>query len=204
MLNETWKEQYDRMQRSFARLNLKNQHRDIIESRDILYHFCCDAFHLRDWIAATLGTDEATTKANTKQINQELIKASPELSACCDIANGFKHYVLHHKSYVTGAKLGHAQVVGEALTISMPMIIEHPDSGTADIAHEDGTWEFNVPLGSEKIAAAAREASWSLDTFEIDINGHKHDAHQVAAKAVAAWDQWLSGPSTIAAQLRST
>jgi hypothetical protein len=59
MLNETWKEQYDRMQRSFALLKQigerNAQPQDMIPPRDIVYNFCSDAFHLRVWIAATLG-----------------------------------------------------------------------------------------------------------------------------------------------------
>jgi hypothetical protein len=77
MLNETWKEQYDRMQRSFALLKQigerNAQPQDLIPARDVLYHFCCDAFHLRDWIAATLGTDEKSTRTPAKQIDNEVI-----------------------------------------------------------------------------------------------------------------------------------
>src|ERR1700745_457812 len=109
------------MERSFALLKQigerNAQPQDVIPARDVLYHFCCDAFHLRDWIAATVGTDEATTKAFTQQINNEVVHTSPELSACCDIANGSKHLVLHRKSYVTGTTQGHATVASQAINI---------------------------------------------------------------------------------------
>ena len=62
MLNETWKEQYDRMKRSFELLKQLGEPtplpQDVIPPRDVVYHFCCDVFHLRDWIAATIGTDK--------------------------------------------------------------------------------------------------------------------------------------------------
>lgn len=202
MLNETWKEQYDRMQRSFALLNQKNELRESVVARDILFHFCSDAFHLRDWIAATLGTDEATTAAFTKAISDEAIKPSPELSACCDIANGFKHFALHRKSYVTGTTQGHAEVTGQALSIYTTIIAENPTSGTANILYYDGTYEEDVPIGSEKYAAAMDDPGYFQNTFTIDINGQEHDAHDVATKAVAAWDQWLQGTSAVAALLR--
>jgi hypothetical protein len=201
MLSETWKEQYDRMHRSFALLNQKDQLRDVMEARDVLYHFCSDAFHLRDWIAASIGTDENSTKAIARQIDGEVILPSPELSACCDIANGYKHHVLHRRSYVTGTNQGYAEVVTQAITIATTIIVEDLASGTADVLHPDGSLETDVPLESESLAAASG-AGWVQDTFDIDINGQKHDAHDVATKAVAAWDQWLQGDSSIAAQLR--
>lgn len=186
MLNETWKEQYDRMQRSFARLNQKDQFCDMMDARDVLYHFCSDAFHLRDWIAADLGIGEASTNTIAYQINKEAIWPSLELSACCDIANGFKHHVVHRRSYVTGTKQGHAKDIGQALSIYTAIIVAGPASGTATVIHTDGTVETNVPLGSESLAAAEREAGWVQDTFTIDINDQERDAHDVAAKAVAA------------------
>lgn len=157
MLNETWKEQYDRMKRSFALFNQKDesfQGRGVMEARDVLYHFCSDAFHLRDWIAASVGTDENSTKVIARQIDSEVILPSPELSACCDIANGFKHHVLHRRSYVTRTNQGHAEVVSQALSIATTIIVEDLASGTADVLHPDGTFESNVPLESESLAAA--------------------------------------------------
>lgn len=200
MLNETWKEQYDRMQRSFKRLNEKNQLHTVGEARDLLYHFCCDAFHLRDWIAASLGTDKKTTEALARKLDNDVIFPSPELSACCDIANGSKHYVIHSKSYVTRTKQGHAEITGQAVSVATNFIMEDKASGTAKILRYDGTFEENVPLDSETYAAAMSDG-WFQDTFTIDINGRDHDGHVVAAKAVAAWDQWLQGSSPLAAQL---
>ena len=54
MLSETWEDQYRRMHRQYDLLKrTADQHKfeEIHErARDILYHFCCDAFHLKDWI----------------------------------------------------------------------------------------------------------------------------------------------------------
>lgn len=204
MLKETWKEQYERMQRSYALLNQKDQFRDAMAARDVLYHFCSDAFHLRDWIAATLGTNKATIEAFARRLDNEVILPSPELSACCDIAIGFKHYVLHRKSFVTGTHQGHAKVVSQAISLYTTIIVENTGLGTADILHPDGTFEAGVPLGSEALAAAESNPGWVQDTFTIDISGQERDAHDIATKAVAAWDQWLDGPSPMAAMLRQT
>ena len=206
MLQETWKEQYARMQRSFAllkQLGERNaQPQTVIPARDVFYHFCSDALHLRDWIAATLGTDERSTKLIAKQIDNEVILASPDLSACCDLANGFKHLVLHRRSYVTGTNQGHAQLVSHELNIYTTIVVEDPASGTAVVYHPDGTIEADVPLELESLSASAIDAGWVQDNFKVDINGQVHDGIDVATEAVAAWDLWLQGSSPIAAQLR--
>jgi hypothetical protein len=207
VLSETWKEQYDRMQRSFALLQQIGENNAqlpaLITATDVLYHFCADAYHLRDWIAATIGTDKASTEAAAKRIDTEAIEPSLELRACCDIANGFKHLVLHRKSYVTKTKQGHAKVVCHEISIYTTIRIEDYASGTATVLHPDGTLETDVPLellpepGSPEF-----HDGWVTDTFKIDINEQEYDARDVAVKAVAAWDLWLNGSSTLAAQLR--
>ena len=203
------------MQRSFGLLKQiggrNTQPQDVIPPRDVLYHFCSDAFHLRDWIAATVGTDESTTKALARQIDNEVVLLSPELSACCDVANGFKHLVLHRRSYVTGANQGHAEVVSHDVGIGVPPLrIEVRAFATAIVIHPDGTIDADPPPEPEPepepptVPASASDAGWVQDTFKIEINGQQHDARDVATKAVAAWDQWLAGTSPIATQLRST
>jgi hypothetical protein len=212
MLNETWKEQYDRMQRSFALLQQSGernaQPQDVIPARDVLYHFCSDALHLCDWIAATLGTDKASTETIKKQLTDDVIKPSPELSACADVANGFKHLALHRKSYVTGTNQGHAEVVSHGINVGLPTTrIEVKTSVDGVVTHPDGTTDANPPPvpspeAPEPTHAPANEDGWVQDTFKIDINGQEHDAQDVATKAVAAWDQWLRGDSSLAKQLR--
>ena len=87
-----WREQYDRMHRSYERLLavLCGEHPDARSSdtaRDALYHFFEDAYHLKDWIKAT------STPAIGKQI-EERIKVSKPLSLCADLCNGIKHFRL--------------------------------------------------------------------------------------------------------------
>jgi hypothetical protein len=156
---------------------------DALPARDVLYHFCCDAVHLCDWIAATLGTDKASSKAIADRLTNDVIKPSPELSACRDIANGFKHLVVHSKSYLTDTTQGHSEVVSHSINIGAP--------------------PMRAFVNREQAAPPATEQGWEQDTFKIDIKGHQHDAQDVATKAVAAWDQWLNGPSQLASQLRN-
>jgi hypothetical protein len=220
MLNETWRAQYDRMQRSFALLQ-RTYGQDpnpqtVIPPRDVVYHFCSDAFHLRDWIAATLGTDAQSTNAIARQLDNEMIFPSPELSACGDIANGFKHLVLHIRSLVTGARQGHAEVVSHSVNIGAPtMHVRFAATASATVTHPAPTWRRRVrdilarapkpaPTKAAPASAPVGPASddgWVQDTFTIDINGQEHDALDVATAAVKAWDQWLQGNSTLAAQL---
>ena len=210
MLNETWKEQYDRMKRSIERLKQIGEPtplpQDVIPARDVLYHFCCDAFHLRDWIAATVGTDPNSRKATARQLDNELIKPSPELSACRDIANGFKHLILDSPSYVTGTNQGHSEVVSQGIHISpAPERIHITSVATFRLTHPDGSIDADPAAPPPPPAPApASTGGYRKDTFMIDIGSQQHDAQDVATKAVAAWDQWLAGPSTTAAQLRQT
>lgn len=92
-----WREQYDRMHRSYERLLavLCGEHPDARSSdtaRDALYHFFEDAYHLKDWIKAT------STPAIGKQI-EERIKVSKPLSLCADLCNGIKHFRLDPKHH---------------------------------------------------------------------------------------------------------
>jgi hypothetical protein len=83
-----WREQYDRMQRSYEHLVAvsRGEHPDALSSdtaHDVLYHFFQDAYHLKDWIAATMP-------AIRGQI-EERIKDSKPLCLCADLCNGTKH-----------------------------------------------------------------------------------------------------------------
>ena len=72
VLNETWKEQYERMKRSYRLLDEIGQpiaqKQNVLPPGDVLFYFCCDVLHLRDWIAATFGTDRASTRAIAEQL----------------------------------------------------------------------------------------------------------------------------------------
>lgn len=209
MLKETWKDQYERMHRSHAlvqEIGEQNaQPQTVIPPLDVLYHFCCDVFHLRDWIAATLGgADKGKTERLTAKITKQAIRPSLELRACCDVANGSKHLELHGNSYVTNSTAGYAKVVSQDISIGAPQAsaILAAIAPTVAITHADGTTEA-IPPAPEPPAAPppARGTSWVQYAFKIDINGQHHDAQNVATKAVAAWEQWLKGNSSIAKQL---
>ena len=86
----SWQDQYARMLRSHRRV------KEALSKRvdpgdpdypplDAFYHFCCDALHLRDWIA-----DDIPAKASAAVA---AIKADVALSVCSDVANGGKHRV---------------------------------------------------------------------------------------------------------------
>lgn len=220
MLHETWRDQYDRMQRSHELLKQIGQPtlmpQEVIPARDVLYHFCSDAFHLRDWIADALGTDDPSRRAIAQQLDNDVIFPSPELSACCDVANGSKHSTLTRRSYVTRTTQGHAEVVSQNVTIGVPPIVTHvPPVIVAEAVVLTSTGERVESISADSVAAEEVAASpppvapatssggggYYQDTFTIDINGQQHDAQDVAVKAVAAWDQWINGPSALAAQL---
>lgn len=197
MLNETWNEQYDRMLRSFALLKQIGERRaqpqDVISARDVVYHFCCDAFHLRDWIAATLGIDEATMKIIARQIDTDVIVPSPELSACCDIANGFKHLTLHRRSYVTRTNQGYAELVSHGVTIGVPpMRLYVGTSANATVTHSDETTDAD-PAPEPQLPTApdpSGDEGWVQDTFKIDINASNTTLEMSLRKR---WRRGISG-----------
>ncbi len=213
MLHETWRDQYDRLQRSFELFKQVGEPtlmpQEVIPARDVLFHFCCDAFHLRDWIAADLSTDACRAKV-TQQLNDDVIFPSPELSACCDVANGSKHLTLTQPSYVTRTTQGHAEVVSHGITIGVAAAVVVLPKVVANAIVLTGTGEpvesvDADPAEAEEVAPpvpapATSSGGYYQDSFTIDINGQPHDAQDVAVKAMAAWDQWLTG-SPLAAQL---
>ena len=100
MLSEEWDDQYKRLHRSYQRL--KRAVDEYIDrddelhkeenSRDILYHFCADAYHLKDYIKNSTGQSPAIKQAVELLFDvQSNPKASTALAICADIANGFKH-----------------------------------------------------------------------------------------------------------------
>jgi hypothetical protein len=207
VLDETWREQYDRMQRSFELLKQVGEPtpkgQAVLPARDVLFHFCCDVFHLRDWIAAAVGTDKTSINQVGDQLTHDVIKPSRELSACSDVANGFKHLVLHGRSFVTGTTEGHSEVVSQGVEVSAVDKVRGTDAATFTLIESDGTVAAESVIPPSAPAPASSRVHRS-DTLVIDIDGQQHDAHQVAAKAVVAWDQWLAGPSPIAVRLRQT
>jgi hypothetical protein len=117
----TWRVQYDRMHRSLRQLQKAYEHvpsGDRGEAEDALYHFCCDAFHLRDWIQNSGVADEVkqdVRKLFRTQGNAE-DDVSVALAACADLANGSEHLVLTQKSYSDG---GYAEVDKCSVTLRL-------------------------------------------------------------------------------------
>ncbi|KAA0083274.1 hypothetical protein CIW52_12625 [Mycolicibacterium sp. P9-64] len=113
MLNETWEDQYRRMLRSYELVRTMTEPirkpREV-DHRDVLYHFCCDAFHLRDWIQNSDLSEEIRQTVGTL-FSWE---SSEALAACADIANGFKHLVLKSKPKSSGT---HAEIVRRTTVI---------------------------------------------------------------------------------------
>jgi hypothetical protein len=90
------------------------------------------------------------------QLKSELLDHSPELRACADIANASKHLVLDQKSWVTGAKQGHAEAIGHSVTVGVP-------TATATV------------IGDTVVYGQAGEG-YMQDTFVIDVGGQPRDA----------------------------
>jgi hypothetical protein len=92
--------------------------RQMERARDILFHFCSDAFHLRDWIISSIS-DESVETAVRKLFRDKdnPTNASTALAASADIANGFKHRELDHPSYTPG---GYATVLSHTQGIRLP------------------------------------------------------------------------------------
>ena len=95
---------------------------------DVLYHFCCDAFHLRDWIASDLDT--AVAKSAEALFRWDSGRCSIPLIVCADIANGLKHLRLDRRSYSPG---GHAMIVRQQRTI-------HKSA----MPHDETTWTITA------------------------------------------------------------
>lgn len=85
----TWQHQYERMQRSFAKVQ-KTAHRSSIDYDDDVLHFFMDCWHLREWIQndRALGLDKRGKEAVSQECNNHLA-----LRIAADLANGLKHPV---------------------------------------------------------------------------------------------------------------
>jgi hypothetical protein len=128
MLGETWKDQYKRLQRQHELLEMSANPNveynellhDQAHARDILYHFCCDAFHLRDWISNSRLRQNNIQADLGRLLNTRGRGTSAALSACADVANGSKHLKLTRASYTTGRRRGHARVVDQIQGVRLP------------------------------------------------------------------------------------
>lgn len=121
MLDETWRDESERLWRSFVDLRATVEDTNISDrlgATDPLRQFCRHAFELRDWL---LGTPELDPTAKTaieqlfgkpsKNPAKRVPAASVALAACADIANASKHFALDRPSFSEGA---HAKVTSES------------------------------------------------------------------------------------------
>ena len=87
VLEEGWRNQYERMQRSRARL--ASPYQSSVAYDDDFYHAVQDAWHLKDWIAG----DGALGSTLGKAVAMEA-ESTRELRIVADLANCTKHLVL--------------------------------------------------------------------------------------------------------------
>ena len=90
MLGEIWRDQYDRVKRSHARLlrtadSLHDVGSD--DARDTLFHFCQDAYHLKDW----LKNADPPVLSNTRAV-EDFVNDKEAMQICADLCNGAKHF----------------------------------------------------------------------------------------------------------------
>jgi hypothetical protein len=97
VLLEGWRDQYERMRRSRARLN--GRYESSLAYDDDFYHAIQDAWHLKDWI----GEDAALDQGLRARIGSEVEK-NTALRIIADLANCTKHLVLR-KTIREGAAL---------------------------------------------------------------------------------------------------
>lgn len=124
MLGETWEPQYRRMHRSYERLRRAVDEyidrdpdlHDEDTSRDIVYHFFADAFHLKDHVKNTTGQTDTIRKSVELLFNvRDSPSASVHLAICADIANGFKHLRLDRPRFESPA-----EITGQRPAVTLP------------------------------------------------------------------------------------
>ena len=99
MLEETWRDQYERMERSHERLLRTTDslhHVGSADARDTLFHFFQDAYHLKDW----LKNADPPVLTNTQAV-EHFVNASEAMRICADLCNGQKHSRLNEENHPT-------------------------------------------------------------------------------------------------------
>lgn len=163
-----WREQYDRMHRTYARLADFAEGRargSSDEARDVLFHFFQDAYHLNEWLKNS-GTSPGI---DTKQ--------RPVLALCADLCNGTKHYRLdparrHHTGDPTTG------FTSQSVTVRPGTIhaVAHVPSPGSDADPPKAFAEPPLP---------------ALHYWTVESNGVSYDALTLAGDVVAEWDRWL-------------
>ena len=121
-----WEEQWKRVGRWFERFEAtakgRVHDRESEAYQDEVYAFFQNCFHLKDW----LKNDEASRTAAGDV--EQLIKKSPPLSLCADLANGSKHLTLDKLRVDAATKIGarhyDLHVGGESERIAVSYAVE--------------------------------------------------------------------------------
>jgi hypothetical protein len=173
----SWRQQYDRMLRSFERLTAMAEGRqwaDSNDATDALFHFFQDAYHLKDWIAGDpvlaqlrLDVEPLFSNDRLRRKKKPTTPAGPlVMQICADVCNGVKHFRERWNTQVHGV-----------------------------IARQDVTVFPGVAGGLSQIASAAHPVASGPGAPEhdwaIDADGTQYDALQVAQDVVVEWDRWL-------------
>ncbi|MGW6502985.1 hypothetical protein [Nonomuraea angiospora] len=181
-LSEGWRDQYERMLRSRARLAEAADPSSIgsDEARDRLYHFFQDAFHLRDWLYNSDDPAVRVKAAVLKNQQNTYIKTTPVLALCADLCNGTKHFTL------TRAETGDltTTISSQSVSITLPPFESRSEfPGPAERATERREEE-------ERRATATHR--WGITS-----DGQQYDAMQLADNVIAAWNSWLNSHSLL-------
>lgn len=131
-----WREQYERMQRSYTRFCATSTGAISVpsaEARDDLIHFFQDAFHLKDWLR-----QDPATRPVTGTLDAD-VTADDSLTMCADLCNGSKHL-----SSRPGRRQGpRAEFAGQGVTVHGPVIqVTDGQETPANPApfHTTGSW----------------------------------------------------------------
>ncbi len=157
MLTETWEDQYRRLHRSYALLKRavdeyidREAIHEEANSRDILYHFCADAYHLRDYIWNSTNLSQAIRDGAMALFDvRKNPSASKALRACADIANGFKHLKLTTSKFPGGRP---AEVVRQEAGIALPFRLGDAHFTYHFTIEADGVTYREVDIANQAIA----------------------------------------------------
>jgi hypothetical protein len=179
-LSEGWRDQYERMHRSRARLAEAAGAPSGDDARDMLYDFFQDAYQLKDWIINDLGW--YTMQGKKKELTQDgqdlesHITATVPLARCADICNGTKHLKLD-RPRIPGKP---AEVAGQGRSLTLPPFeVRSEFPGPVERAHEQRE-------------AEEQSAVLATYTWVVTWDGGRSDAVQLADQVIAEWDAWLS------------
>jgi len=190
VIQQGWREQYDRMKRShahFAAIAGGKVPAGSDTARDALFHFFQDAYHLKDW----LRNDPSVTIAGA--VIERAVTVSPNLSVCADLCNGTKHRTLTTPRHKGGPG---AVFATQSVRVQVP-----PAEATVASVGPAG----NKLAPGATVSVDARSVwgptgftthSWTVQTGQGDI-----EAEALAGRVVVDWDDWLSRQGLLASPI---